>query len=124
MAHRDGPGGLFIGTSKLLFALMNSAPAELLHHLIHAALQPHLATPLFSKSPSRVDGEGGPCRALKRRCDSRSQKKRRPQCRRRNTVSEKPTGFSGKKPPFLTGSGSAAKTEKIDSFVYCPLIRF
>ena len=26
---------------------MNSAPAELLHHLIHAALQPHSATPLF-----------------------------------------------------------------------------
>jgi hypothetical protein len=45
--HRDDPRGLFIGTSKLLLALMNSAPAELLHHLIHAALQPQLATPLF-----------------------------------------------------------------------------
>jgi hypothetical protein len=33
VSHRDEPGGLFIGTSKLLFALMNSAPAELLHHL-------------------------------------------------------------------------------------------
>jgi hypothetical protein len=28
---------------------MNSAPAELLHHLIHAALQPHSVTSLFYK---------------------------------------------------------------------------
>jgi hypothetical protein len=34
-------GGLFIGTSKLLLALMNSAPAELLHPLNYAALQPY-----------------------------------------------------------------------------------
>jgi len=40
--HRDDPRGLFIGTSMLLLALMNSAPAELLHPLMHAALQPHL----------------------------------------------------------------------------------
>jgi hypothetical protein len=33
MGHRDDPGGLFIGASKLLLALMNTAPAELLHHL-------------------------------------------------------------------------------------------
>jgi hypothetical protein len=33
MGHRDDPGGLFIGTIKLLLALMNTAPAELLHHL-------------------------------------------------------------------------------------------
>jgi hypothetical protein len=39
--HRDGSGGLFIGTSKLLLALMNSAPAELLHPLSYAALQPY-----------------------------------------------------------------------------------
>jgi hypothetical protein len=58
-AHRDEPHGLFIGASKLLLALMNSAPAELLHHLIYAALQPLLATPLFYTSPSRVDGSGG-----------------------------------------------------------------
>jgi hypothetical protein len=45
LAHRDAPGGLFIGTSKLLFALMNSAPAELLHLLVYAALQPSLAMP-------------------------------------------------------------------------------
>jgi hypothetical protein len=42
LLHRDGAGGLFIGTSKLLLALMNSAPAELLHLLVHAALQPYL----------------------------------------------------------------------------------
>jgi len=35
-----GSSGLFIGASKLLFALMNAAPAELLHFLDHAALQP------------------------------------------------------------------------------------
>jgi hypothetical protein len=40
LLHRDGSGGLFIGTSMLLLALMNSAPAELLHLLVHAALQP------------------------------------------------------------------------------------
>jgi hypothetical protein len=39
--HRDAPGGLFIGASMLLFALMNSAPAELLHTLDYAALQPY-----------------------------------------------------------------------------------
>jgi hypothetical protein len=33
LSHRDEPGGLFIGASMLLFALMNSAPAELLHPL-------------------------------------------------------------------------------------------
>jgi hypothetical protein len=35
-----GSGGLFIGTNKSLFALMNAAPAELLHLLVNAALQP------------------------------------------------------------------------------------
>jgi hypothetical protein len=40
LLHRDGAGELFIGTSKFLLALMNSAPAELLHLLVHAALQP------------------------------------------------------------------------------------
>jgi hypothetical protein len=59
--------------------------------------------------------------SLNERGCSRSQKKRRQQSRRGNTVSEKPTGFSGKKPPCPTKSGSAAKTEKIESFVYCPL---
>jgi hypothetical protein len=44
LTHRDVPGGLFIGASMLLFALMNSAPAELLHLLVYAALQPSLAT--------------------------------------------------------------------------------
>jgi hypothetical protein len=40
--HRDGIGGLFIGTSVLLLALMNLAPAELLHPLTYAALQPYM----------------------------------------------------------------------------------
>jgi hypothetical protein len=40
-SHRDEPGGLFIGASILAFALMNSAPAELLHPLVYAALQPN-----------------------------------------------------------------------------------
>ena len=58
--------------------------------------------------------------SLNERGCSRSQKKRRQQCRRGNTLSEKPTGFSGKKPPRPTQSGSAAESQKIDSFVYCP----
>ena len=45
MSHRDESCGLFIGTIKLLLVLMNSAPAELLHLLVHAALQPSLAGP-------------------------------------------------------------------------------
>jgi hypothetical protein len=49
LTHRDVPGGLFIGASMLLFALMNSAPAELLHLLVYAALQPSLATPHLQK---------------------------------------------------------------------------
>src|SRR4051794_12519576 len=40
LTHRDATVGLFIGASMLLFALMNSAPAELLHLLVYAALQP------------------------------------------------------------------------------------
>lgn len=122
MPHRDEAYGLFIGTSKRLLALMNSAPAELLHHLIHAALQPHSATPLFFGSPLRASGDGGLHRALNRRCGCRSQKKRRPQCRRRNTDCKKPPGFSEQKPPFPTWSGSAANTEMTDTFVYCPSI--
>jgi hypothetical protein len=43
LTHRDGPGGLFIGASVFSFALMNLAPAELLHLLVDAALQPYLA---------------------------------------------------------------------------------
>jgi hypothetical protein len=43
MIHRDEPCGLFIGTSMHLLALMNSAPAELLHPLPTAALQPYFA---------------------------------------------------------------------------------
>jgi hypothetical protein len=50
LTHRDASGGLFIGASMLLFALMNSAPAELLHLLVYAALQPSLATPYLQQS--------------------------------------------------------------------------
>lgn len=121
MSHRDGANGLFIGTSKLLLALMNSAPAELLHHLIHAALQPHLVTSLLLQTSPRVGDEGGPCHALNRRCDSRNQKKRRQQSRRGYPGSRKPTGFSRKKPPFPTKSRPAANTQKSESFVYCSL---
>ena len=49
LLHRDGTGGLFIGTSMLLFALMNSAPAELLHPLTYAALQPSIGHRLANK---------------------------------------------------------------------------
>jgi hypothetical protein len=77
--------------------------------------------PLFLKSPPRVGSEGGPGRALRRRCEPRSQKKRRQQSRRGNTVSENPTGFSKKKPPCPTESSTAAESQKIESFVYCPL---
>jgi len=48
LAHRDGPGGLFIGASMLLFALMNSAPAELLHPLKCSA-SANLVTPASHK---------------------------------------------------------------------------
>jgi hypothetical protein len=43
LTHRDASGGLFIGASVFSFALMNLAPAELLHLLVDAALQPYLA---------------------------------------------------------------------------------
>jgi len=49
LLHRDGTGGLFIGTSMFLFALMNSAPAELLHPLTYAALQPSIGHQLANK---------------------------------------------------------------------------
>ncbi len=49
LLHRDGTGGLFIGTSMFLFALMNSAPAELLHPLTYAALQPSIGHRLANK---------------------------------------------------------------------------
>jgi hypothetical protein len=122
LRHRDDSGGLFIGTSKLLLALMNSAPAELLHPLIYAALQPHLVTSLFFANHRRASTvtEVHATRLNERSC-SRNQKKRRQQSRRRNTLSEKPTGFSGKTLPCPTLSGSAAKTVESDSVVYCPL---
>jgi hypothetical protein len=42
--HHIGPGELFIGTNNR-FALMNSAPAELLQLLTFAALQPSSVPP-------------------------------------------------------------------------------
>jgi hypothetical protein len=80
-------GGLFIGTSKLLLALMNSAPAELLHPLTYAALQPTgdtLPTALTT---------------------SVRQKKRRQLRQRRNSVSKRTNLFSKKKPPHPIESG-------------------
>jgi hypothetical protein len=53
--RRDESGGLFIGTSMFLFALMNSAPAELLHPLFHdAALQLWIGPP----RPIQIGGDG------------------------------------------------------------------
>ncbi len=100
LAHRDGSGELFIGTSKLSFALMNSAPAELLHPLSNAALQPllmWLGDNNTEEPPS---------------------KKRRQSCRRWNSVSQKPSRFSKKTPPCLIGSSAAALSDKIGS-VFC-----
>jgi hypothetical protein len=54
LTHRDAPGGLFIGTSKPLFALMNSAPAELLHLLVYAALQPFLGYARLQREPKKT----------------------------------------------------------------------
>jgi hypothetical protein len=53
LVHRDEPSGLFIGTSKRLLALMNSAPAELLHLLTYAALQPSLNQTFCLHVPQR-----------------------------------------------------------------------
>jgi hypothetical protein len=92
-AHRDALGELFIRTRKPLLALMNSAPAELLHLLVYAALQPSLAMHISGKN--RRNG----------------QKKRRQHCRRRNTVSKTPNHFSKKKPPCPTRSNAAALAE-------------
>ncbi|HVL76463.1 MAG TPA: hypothetical protein VM406_10645 [Noviherbaspirillum sp.] len=98
------PHGLFIGTSKLLLALMNTAPAELLHHLMHAALQPHPVAPLLllvTTTLAMTEGlkSRAPC------APRRPQPEKTPaQCRRRNKVYEKPTRFSKKKPPRPTAS--------------------
>jgi hypothetical protein len=72
---------------------MNSAPAELLHPLTYAALQPLLIT---SFSLQRF------------RCN---QKKRWQQRQRRNSISEKSLPFLRKKPPYPIESGKAAQTD-------------
>lgn len=46
------------------------------------------------------------------------QKKRRQQCRHRNTDSKTPTLFSKKKPPYPTKSGAAVMTDQNDLVVY------
>jgi len=51
--------------------------------------------------------------------DRSSQKKRRQQCRHRNTVSKALKHFSKKKPPYPIKSGSAAQTDKIGSVFDC-----
>ncbi|MFD2273690.1 hypothetical protein ACFS07_28725 [Undibacterium arcticum] len=59
--HCDAPGGLFIGANMLLFALMNTAPAELLHplfmqHFSHHRLAPFAFTHnLTSMAVDEVD---------------------------------------------------------------------
>jgi hypothetical protein len=84
--HRDGTGGLFIGTSMTLLALMNSAPAELLHLLAHAALQPLLASfaGVLLRRPKKTPANA---------------------CRRWNTVLKTPNLFSKKRIPCLMESG-------------------
>jgi hypothetical protein len=81
-----GSGGLFIGANMFLFALMNPAPAELLHLLVNAALQPigyttpiqilqHLVTPGWedaTRAPPQIFLEVRPLNI-----SSTSQKKRR-----------------------------------------------
>lgn len=42
---------------------------------------------------------------------------------RRNSVAKHSNGNSKKKPPYPTDSDKAAATDRIDSFVYCSLIR-
>jgi hypothetical protein len=83
LAHRDEPGGLFIGTSKHLFVLMNSAPAELLHLLTYAALQPSLARPFF------IFAVKNDCNKILYAAKLQAQLKKNASdtCQRRNTVS-------------------------------------
>jgi hypothetical protein len=94
-----------------LFALMNPAPAELLHLLAYAALQPigyptsiqilqHPDTPGWedaTKAPLQIFQEA---RLLN--ISSTSQKKRRQLCRRRNTFADRPTLFPKNTLPRLT----------------------
>ena len=54
-------------------------------------------------------------------CCGDSQKKRRRHRRRWNSISEKPTLFPKKTPPYLNGSGAAALADESDYVFYCPL---
>ncbi|WP_304790856.1 hypothetical protein [Lacisediminimonas sp.] len=104
LPHRDAAGGLFIGASIPSFALMNSAPAELLHLLAYAALQPFSG---LRRSPARRTAD---------------QKKRRQQRRRWNTVSGQTNPFSKNTLPCPLSSGSARKAVWRVQVVYCPSI--
>ncbi|WP_188381486.1 hypothetical protein [Oxalicibacterium faecigallinarum] len=83
---------------------MNSAPAELLHLLTYAALQPYMTRQI------RVLSLCG------------RQKKRQRARRHWNSVSQKTNLFQTKKPPHLTESGEAAcSADEILSVFYCSL---
>lgn len=119
MKHRDAPCGLFIGTSKLLLALMNSAPAELLHPLTYAALQPFRPAPA-----ARIAHLRRPCRSRHGEQPGCSRLKNTPALRqRRNSTSERSNEIPKKKPPCPGKSGKAASTDWLDSFFDYSLIR-
>lgn len=83
---------------------MNSAPAELLHPLTYAALQPN----------SR--------HVFRSICCDRPLKSRQSQNRRRKSVSERTNLFPKKKPPYPIESDKAVWSEENLSVVYCSLI--
>jgi len=107
--HRDEPGGLFIGANMSLFALMNTAPAELLHPLFMQHFSHHRLPPvgsmrnLTSIAADQVDMNT--CKHAKQPGCGGSQKKRRQQRRRRNSISSRPVDAAKKKPPYPTKSG-------------------
>jgi len=91
--------GLFIGASSLSLALMNSAPAELLHPLTYAALQLSWLRPSGSaRAKAQEIVDYGSRREAKKNA---SVFKRQ----RRNSTPEKPSGFSKEKPPDPTRWG-------------------
>jgi len=117
-----GSGGLFIGTNKSLFALMNAAPAELLHLLVNAALQPiwsslrrssPVAPSIKPKAAIHATQNGGHRGSFRYQgCEipaELTKKKRRQLSRRWNTYAERPTLFSKKTLPRPTKSDFPAK---------------
>ncbi|HJW56386.1 MAG TPA: hypothetical protein VJ577_14040 [Burkholderiaceae bacterium] len=127
VSHRDDSNGLFIGASKLLLTLMNSAPAELLHLLAYAALQPSLTISL-----QEIANTGfSVCEVhpnLRNQCNGDSRldlaviaQKCRQQRQHWNTISEMPIYFSKKTPPCPIKSDAAAQADEIDPVFYCSL---